>query len=53
MTLPARRESVRPSPLFLALVGLTAVGGALAWQAGSTVRPLAYFGVFTDRKSVV
>jgi len=37
---------VRPSPIFLALVGLTALGGALAWLAGSSVRPLSYAGVF-------
>lgn len=37
---------MRPSPLFLGLVGLTAVGGALAWAAGSTRQPLAYGGVF-------
>jgi Zn-dependent protease len=37
---------VRPSPIFLALIGLTAVGGVLAWLAGSTVRPLSYAGVF-------
>jgi Zn-dependent protease len=41
-----KHESVRPSPLFLALLGLTAVGGVLAWLAGSTVRPLSYAGVF-------
>ena len=41
------RESVRPSPLFLGLVALTAVGGALAWLAGNSVRPMAYAGVFT------
>jgi Zn-dependent protease len=40
------RESVRPSPIFLALLGLTAVGGVLAWLAGATVRPLSYAGVF-------
>ena len=40
------RESVRPSPLFLGLVALTAVGGALAWLAGDSVRPMAYAGVF-------
>ncbi|WP_313864633.1 site-2 protease family protein [Mycobacterium sp.] len=40
------RASVRPSPIFLALIGLTAVGGVLAWLAGTTVRPLAYAGVF-------
>ncbi len=39
-------ESVRPSPIFLGLVALTAVGGALAWLAGASVRPLAYAGVF-------
>jgi len=37
---------VRPSPIFLALVGVTAIGGALAWLAGSSVRPLSYAGVF-------
>jgi Zn-dependent protease len=40
------QKSVRPSPIFLGLIGLTAVGGALAWSAGSVVRPLAYAGVF-------
>jgi Zn-dependent protease len=43
---PARHESVRPSPIFLGLVGLTAVGGVLAWLAGASVRPLSYAGVF-------
>ncbi|OBJ53224.1 site-2 protease family protein [Mycobacterium asiaticum] len=37
---------MRPSPIFLGLVGLTVIGGALAWAAGSVVRPLAYAGVF-------
>jgi Zn-dependent protease len=37
---------VRPSPIFLALVGSTAVGGVLAWLAGASVRPLSYAGVF-------
>jgi Zn-dependent protease len=41
-----QHESVRPSPLFLALVGLTAVGGVLAWLAGASVQPLSYAGVF-------
>jgi Zn-dependent protease len=40
------RESVRPSPIFLGLFGLTAVGGVLAWLAGSSVRPMSYAGVF-------
>lgn len=47
MSLPARRESVRPSPLFLLLLAVTAAGGALAWLAGTSARPLAYVGVFT------
>ncbi|MBS2079213.1 hypothetical protein KCQ60_21045, partial [Mycobacterium tuberculosis] len=47
MSFPSpQRESVRPSPIFLALLGLTAVGGGLAWQAGYSARPLAYVGVF-------
>jgi Zn-dependent protease len=40
------RQSVRPSPIFLAIVALTAVGGVLAWLAAETVAPLAYIGVF-------
>jgi Zn-dependent protease len=40
------RESVRPSPVFLAIVGLTAFGGLLAWWAGAEIQPLAYVGVF-------
>lgn len=45
--MPSGRESVRPSPLFLAIVGVMALGGVLAWLAGSAERPLAYVGVFT------
>lgn len=40
-------QSVRPSPVFLAVVAVTALGGLLAWLAAETVRPLAYAGVFT------
>jgi Zn-dependent protease len=40
-------QSVRPSPIFLAIVALTVVGAVLAWLAAGTVRPLAYVGVFT------
>jgi Zn-dependent protease len=40
------RQSVRPSPIFLAIVALTIVGGVLAWLAAATVRPMAYIGVF-------
>ncbi len=39
-------ESVRPSPIFLAIVALTAFGGVLAWLAGANLQPLAYVGVF-------
>jgi Zn-dependent protease len=39
-------ESVRPSPIFFAIVGLTALGGVLAWLAGASIRPLSYVGVF-------
>jgi Zn-dependent protease len=37
---------VRPSPIFLGLIALTAVGGVLAWLAGTRVEPMAYAGVF-------
>ena len=40
------RRSVRPSPVFLALIGLTAVGGVMAWMAGEATPPMAYVGVF-------
>jgi Zn-dependent protease len=40
------RQSVRPSPVFLAVVAITVVGGVLAWLAADTVKPLAYVGVF-------
>lgn len=47
MSTPSARQSVRPSPIFLALLGLTGSGGALAWLAGATPdRPLAYAGTF-------
>lgn len=32
--------------MFLALLALTALGGALAWYAGAEVSPIAYGGVF-------
>ncbi|GFG63556.1 site-2 protease family protein [Mycobacterium kubicae] len=37
---------MRPSPIFLGLVGLTGLGAVLAWLAGSSVRPLSYGAVF-------
>ncbi|HEU0191983.1 MAG TPA: site-2 protease family protein [Mycobacterium sp.] len=43
---PLPGQSVRPSPVFLAVVALTGLGGVLAWQAGIDTRPLAYAGVF-------
>ncbi|HYB34539.1 MAG TPA: site-2 protease family protein [Mycobacterium sp.] len=46
MSIRGLHESVRPSPIFLAIVGLTAFGGVLAWLAGASVRPLSYVGVF-------
>ncbi len=39
-------QSVRPSPIFLAIVAITAVGGVLAWMAAADYKPLAYVGVF-------
>ena len=44
---PLRHSSVRPSPIFLVIVGVTVLGGVLAWLAAAERRPLAYFGVFT------
>ena len=40
-------QSVRPSPIFLAIVAITAVGGVVAWLAAADYEPLAYVGVFT------
>jgi Zn-dependent protease len=39
-------RSVRPSPIFWAIVGLTALGGALAYWDGDNFGPLAYVAVF-------
>ena len=46
MSIRPLRHSVRPSPVFLAIVAITVAGGVLAWLAAETVRPLAYVGVF-------
>jgi Zn-dependent protease len=43
---PSNQSSVRPSPVFLGIVAVTAGGGLLAWLTGADVRPLAYVGVF-------
>jgi Zn-dependent protease len=40
------RQSVRPSPIFLAIVAVTALGGALAWVAAESTGLLAHAGVF-------
>ena len=37
---------MRPSPVFLAIVASTAIGGVLAWLAADTTTTLAYVGVF-------
>ena len=37
---------MRPSPVFLAIVALTAAGGALAWTSAQRIQPMAYVGVF-------
>src|SRR6201992_3544713 len=39
-------HSVRPSPIFLAIVAVTAVGGALAWWDAAQTGALAYASVF-------
>jgi len=39
-------QSVRPSPVFLALLALTAAGGVLAWTAAQSTGPAARIGVF-------
>lgn len=43
---PLRGQAVRPSPVFLALLAVTGLGGVLAWRAADDIRPLAYAGVF-------
>ena len=48
MTLPFRRSpraGIRPSPIFLAVLAVTAAGGYLAWQATAATRT-ARLGVF-------
>jgi Zn-dependent protease len=39
-------QSVRPSPIFLAIVGVTVLGGVLAWLDGANLGAMAYAGVF-------
>ena len=47
MSIRPARQSVRPSPVFLAIVAITAVGGVLAWLSAADREPMAYVGVFT------
>ncbi len=47
MSIRPIRQSVRPSPVFLAIVAATAAGAVMAWLAAAdNNRPLAYAGVF-------
>jgi Zn-dependent proteases len=45
VTIRPLHRPVRPSPVFLLLVAVTAAGGAMAWAAAAQVGPLAYAGV--------
>lgn len=51
MSIRPLRQSVRPSPIFLLIVAITAAGGVVAWlaplSAAGRPSPLAYVGVFT------
>ncbi|MFV8054335.1 site-2 protease family protein [Mycobacterium sp. 48b] len=46
MNIRPLHQSVRPSPVFLAVVALAVAGGVLAWLAADNVKPLSYVGVF-------
>ena len=46
MSIRPLHQSVRPSPVFLALLALTAVGGFVAWTAAQSTGPTARIGVF-------
>ncbi|MGB0875601.1 MAG: site-2 protease family protein [Mycobacterium sp.] len=46
MSIRPLHQSVRPSPIFLVIVGLTVAGGVVAWLSAQQIRPLAYLGVF-------
>ena len=45
MSIRPLRQSVRPSPVFLALVAFTAAGGVLAWTAAQSTGPAARAGL--------
>jgi Zn-dependent protease len=40
------RQSIRPSPIFLAIVAITALGGGIAWITDVPGSALSYLGVF-------
>jgi Zn-dependent protease len=40
-------QSVRPSPIFFAILGVAVLGGGLAYWVGDDIGPLAYAAVFT------
>ncbi|MCH9668888.1 MAG: site-2 protease family protein [Actinomycetia bacterium] len=46
MSIRPLHQSVRPSPVFLAIVALTATGGVVAWVSAEQIQPMAYLGVF-------
>ena len=46
MSIRSVSGSVRPGPVFLAIVALTAAGGGLAWASATVTGPAAYAGVF-------
>ncbi|MGU3502662.1 site-2 protease family protein [Mycobacterium sp. C31M] len=46
MNIRPLRQSVRPSPIFLAIVALTIAGGVGAWFCADRVEPLSHVSVF-------
>ena len=46
MTVPVRRSPVLPSPVFVAVLAVAGVGGALAWTAEDVTSLTARLGVF-------
>ncbi|MBP2454528.1 site-2 protease family protein [Mycolicibacterium lutetiense] len=46
MNIRPLHQSVRPSPVFLAVVAVTVAGGVLAWLAADNVKPMSYVAVF-------
>ena len=46
MTVPLRRSPVLPSPVFVAVLAVAGVGGALAWTAEDVTSVAARLGVF-------